>query len=45
MRGKTLCPTAVDVFTELWREGIVTRVDEETLGDSLENDFRALYAA
>jgi len=45
MRGKTLCPTAVDTFMELWREGEISRIDVETLDDSMELDFRSLYAA
>ena len=45
MRGKTLCPTAVDTFMELWREGEISRIDAETMDDSMELDFRGLYAA
>ena len=44
MRGRTLCPRCVDTFMELWREGEISRIDEETLNDSMELDFR-LYAA
>jgi diguanylate cyclase (GGDEF)-like protein len=45
LRGKTLCPQSVDVFMELWREGEIARIDEATLEDSMETDFRSLFAA
>jgi diguanylate cyclase (GGDEF)-like protein len=45
MRGNTLCPTCVDTFMELWREGEVQRIDAETAEDTMEFDFRTLYAA
>jgi response regulator RpfG family c-di-GMP phosphodiesterase len=45
MRGKTLCPHSVDVFMELWRDGDVVRIDAETEDESLEFDFRELFAA
>jgi diguanylate cyclase (GGDEF)-like protein len=45
MRGKTLCPRSVDVFMELWREGEIARIDAETADESMEFDFRGLYAA
>jgi HD-GYP domain-containing protein (c-di-GMP phosphodiesterase class II) len=45
LRGKTLCPQSVDVFMELWREGEIARIDEETQEDSMEMDFRSFYAA
>jgi HD-GYP domain-containing protein (c-di-GMP phosphodiesterase class II) len=45
MRGATLCPRSVDVFMELWREGEVARIDAETEDESLELDFRELFAA
>jgi putative two-component system response regulator len=45
LRGKTLCPQSVDVFMELWREGEIARIDDETADDSMELDFRSFYAA
>ncbi len=45
MRGKTLCPSSVDVFMELWREGEIARIDTETEDESLGFDIRDLYAA
>ncbi len=45
MRGKTLCPTAVDVFMELWRDGEIGRIDAETEDEGLPFDFRDLAAA
>jgi response regulator RpfG family c-di-GMP phosphodiesterase len=45
MRGKTLCPRSVDVFMELWRDGDIARIDAETEDESLEFDFRELFAA
>jgi diguanylate cyclase (GGDEF)-like protein len=45
MRGKTLCPHSVDTFMQLWNDGSIARIDEETLDESLEVDFRAMFAA
>jgi diguanylate cyclase (GGDEF)-like protein len=45
MRAKTLCPHAVDTFMQLWNEGEIGRIDDETLDESLEVDFRAMFAA
>ena len=45
MRGHTLCPRSVDIFMELWREGEISRIDAETADESMEFDFRGLYAA
>jgi response regulator RpfG family c-di-GMP phosphodiesterase len=45
MRAKTLCPHAVDVFMLLWNDGTIARIDAETLDESLEVDFRAMFAA
>jgi diguanylate cyclase (GGDEF)-like protein len=45
MRAKTLCPHSVDTFMQLWNEGTIRRIDEETLDESLEVDFRAMFAA
>ena len=41
MRAKTLCPHAVDAFMQLWNEGKVGHIDDETL----EVDVRAMFAA
>ena len=45
MRGKTLCPHCVDTFMTLWNDGTIGRIDDETLDESLEGDFRAMFAA
>jgi len=45
MRGKTLCPRSVDVFMQLWNEGAIAAIDAETLDESLEAEFRSLFAA
>lgn len=45
MRAKTLCPHSVDTFMQLWNDGTIARIDAETVDESLEVDFRAMFAA
>lgn len=45
MRGHTLCPNSVDVFLDLWRQGEIRRIDEETSSESSELAPRRFHAA
>jgi putative two-component system response regulator len=39
MRGTKLCPRSLDVFLELWDEGIIAAIDAETGSYGLERRF------
>jgi diguanylate cyclase (GGDEF)-like protein len=45
MRGHKLCPSSIDVFLQLWTEGEIACIEEDTRDASFESDFRERYAA
>jgi response regulator RpfG family c-di-GMP phosphodiesterase len=45
MRGRKLCPQAIDAFLHLWTEGVVAQLEMDTQDASFEADFRDRWAA